>query len=252
MISSSLKRIVALGALAVLPMACAPGASGVTPAADGSRTTQSGGPAGGGGGAAGGGGGVAGGGGGVAGGGGGGGASTCQPLPGTCVLNATINPPARFGGIKGQIRFERSPARMAVTGTLQPGAFAPSSYFVILVDTPAGVPGVPIGYAARGVMNVQTKTVTFETIPGDGLFSQTPNAMPVDPNFAQTFGGGWSFISDPTPPSADVVALFEAVQSGSSVRIGTLGVPGQSCPCPAPGPVIPAISQYDIPPSQLR
>ena len=253
MISSYLKRIVALGALAVLPMACAPGASAVTPAADGSRATQSGGPAGGGGGGGvpggggGGGGGVAGG-----GGGGGGGASVCQPLPGTCVLNATIAPPARFGGIRGQIRFERSPTRMAVTGTIQPGNFAPSSYFAILIDTSPGVLS-PIGYAARGVMNPQTKTVTLETLPGDGLFAQTPNAMPIDPNFNQTFGvPGWSFISDPTPPSADVVALFEAVQSGSSVRIATLGVPGQTCPCPAPGPVVPAILQYDIPPSSLR
>ena len=141
---------------------------------------------------------------------------------------------------------------MAVTGTIEPAAsFNPNSYFAILVDTSPGVG--PIGYAARGVMNPQTKTVTLETIPGDGLFSQTPNAMPIDPNFNQSFGvPGWSFIVDPTPPSADVVALFEAVQSGSSVRIATLGVPGQTCPCPPPGPVVPAILQYDIPPSSLR
>ena len=140
---------------------------------------------------------------------------------------------------------------MAVTGTIQPAAsFNPNSYFAILVDTSPGIG--PVGYAARGVMNPQTKTVTLETIPGDGLFSQTPNAMPIDPNFTQPFGGGWSFVSDPTLPSAGVVALFEAVQSGSSVRIGTLGVPGQTCPCPAPGPVVPAILQYDIPPSQLQ
>jgi len=243
MISSSLKRLAALWAIAVLPMACAPGASGVTPAGSGSRATQSGGlPGGGGGGTAG-------------GGGGGGGAATCQPLPGTCVLNASINFPARFGNLKGQIRFERSPARMAVTGTLQPGGFGPSSYFAILVDTAPGIPGAPIGYAARGVMDSATKTVTLETLPGDGLFSQTPNAMPIDPRFnqAQAFGGAaWSFVVDPSPPSADVVALFEAVQSGSSVRIGTLGVPGQTCPCPAPGPVIPAVLQYDIPPASLK
>ena len=81
MISSSLKRLAAFAAIAVLPIACAPGASNVTPSGRGSRATQSGGPAGGGGG-------------GAAGGGGGGGA-TCQPLPGTCVLNASINVPAR-------------------------------------------------------------------------------------------------------------------------------------------------------------
>jgi hypothetical protein len=241
MISSAVKRLVALGSIAVLPIACAPGASGLTPATHTSRATQSGGPAAGGGGLAGG------------GGAGGGGAAACQPLPGTCVLNATIALPARFGNLKGQIRFERSPARMAVSGTIEPGGFAPSSYFAILVDTAPGLPGVPVGYAARGVMNPQTKIVTLETLPGDGLFSQTPNAMPIDPRFNQTFGGaGWSFVSDPTPPSADVVALFAAVQPGSSVRIGTLGVPGQTCPCPAPGPVVPAVLQYDVPPASLR
>jgi hypothetical protein len=228
-------------------MACAPGASGVTPTPDGSRATQSGGPAGGGG--------AAGGGGGGIGGGGGGGAAVCQPLPGTCVLNATINLPAHVGGLKGQIRFERSPARMAVTGTIEPGSFGPSSYFAILVDTAPGIPGAAVGYAARGVMNPQTKIVTLETLPGDGLFSQTPNAMPIDPNFnqAQAFGGaGWSFLADPTPPSAAVLALFAAVQPGSSVRIATLGVPGQTCPCPAPGPVVPAVLQYDLAPGTLK
>ncbi|MDQ6942070.1 MAG: hypothetical protein M3169_06075 [Candidatus Eremiobacteraeota bacterium] len=217
-------------------MACAPGASGVTPAPGSSRATQSGGPAGGGG----------------ATGGGGGGAAVCQPLPGTCVLNATINLPAHVGGLKGQIRFERSPARMAVTGTLQPGNFAPTSYFVILIDTAPGVFGVPIGYAARGVMDSATKTVTLETLPGDGLFSQTPNAMPIDPRFNGFQNTGWSFISDPTPPSPDVVALFAAVQAGSSVRIAALGVPGGTCPCPPPGPVVPAVLQYDLPPASLR
>ena len=230
--------------IAVFPIACAPGASGVTPAPDGLRATQSGGPAGGGGA-------TGGGGGGAVGGGGGGGAATCQPLPGTCVLNASINLPARFGGLKGQIRFERSPARMAMTGTLQPGGFGPSSYFAILVDTAPGLPGA-VGYAARGVMNPSTKTVTLETLPGDGLFSQTPNAMPIDPGFIGFGVSGWSFISDATPPSPDVVALFEAVQSGSSVRIAALGIPGQTCPCPAPGPVAPAIVQFDVPPTSLR
>jgi hypothetical protein len=246
MLSSSLKRLVALSAIAVLPMACAPGASGITPSPGGSRATQSGGPAGGGGATGGGGGGAAG---------GGGGAAVCQPLPGTCVLNATIALPAHSGGTKGQIRFERSPTRMAVTGTLQPGGFNPSSYFAILVDTMPGIVTAPVGYAARGIMNPQTRTVTLETIPGDGLFSQTPNAMPIDPNFnaLQAFGGAaWSFITDPTPPSADVVALFEAVQAGSSVHIATLGIPGQTCPCPAPGPVVPAILQYDLAPASLR
>jgi hypothetical protein len=250
MISLSLKRLVALGAIAVLPMACAPGASGVMPSPDGSRTTQSGGPAGGGG-AAGGGGGAAGGGGGAAG--GGGGAAICQPLPGTCVLNATINLPAHVGGLKGQIRFERSPARMAVTGTLQPGSFGPSSYFAIVVDTAPGIFGAPVGYAARGVMNSQTKTVTLETLPGDGLFSHTPNAAPVDPRFNLTFfAPGWSFISDPAPPSPEVLALFAAVKSGSSVRIAALGVPGGTCPCPPPGPVVPAVMQFDLPPANLK
>jgi hypothetical protein len=246
MISLSLKRAIAVGAIAVFPMACAPGASGVTPSPDGTRSTQSGGPVGGGGAA----------GGGAAGGGGGGGAAaTCQPLPGTCVLNATIALSSRVGGLKGQIRFERSPTRMAVTGTLQPGTTLPNSYYVILLDSGGGVFGVPLGYAARGVMNPQTKTVTLESIPGDGLFSQTPNAMPVDPNFKPGLAFGdpaWSFLVDPTPPAADVLALFAAVQSGSSVRISTLGIPGQTCPCPAPGPVIPAIVQYDLPPASLR
>ncbi|HEV2641099.1 MAG TPA: hypothetical protein VGT98_00255 [Candidatus Elarobacter sp.] len=220
-------------------MACAPGTSTVTPSTGTTRVTQSGGTGGGGGGAT----------------GGGGVASTCQPLPGTCVLNATIALASRVGGLKGQIRFERSPTRMAVTGTLQPGNTLPNSYYAILVDTGTGVPGAPLAYAARGVMDPQTKTVTLETIPGDGLFSQTPNAMPVDPNFIpdRVFGvPGWSFISDPTPPSADTLALFAAVQAGSSVRIATLGVPGQICPCPPPGPVVPALLQYDLPPSSLR
>jgi hypothetical protein len=250
MISPLLKRFAALGAIAFLPIACAPGGAGVTPVTtDGSRATQSGGVPGGGGG----GGGAPGGGGGAAGGGGGGGgAATCQPLPGTCVLNASLNFPARFGGLKGQIRFERSPARMAVTGTIEPGGFGPNSYFVVLVDTSPGF--APVGYAARGVMNPQTKIVTLETLPGDGLYSQTPNAMPVDPRFnvAQTFGPGWSFLVDPSPPSPDVLALFEAVQSGSSVRIGVLGVPGQTCPCPPPGPVVPAVVQFDLPPASLK
>ena len=243
MLSLSLKRLVVLSAIAVLPLACAPGASGVTPPPGGSRTTQSGGPAGGGG--------ATGGGGGA----GGGGAALCQPLPGTCVLNATIALPAHSGGTRGQIRFERSPTRMAVTGTLQPGGFSPASYFAILIDTMPGIAGVPVGYAARGIVNPQTRTVTLETIPGDGLFSHSPNGMPIDPNFSapQAFGGAaWSFRTDPTPPSADVVALFEAVQAGSSVHIATLGIPGQTCPCPAPGPVVPAIVQYDLPPASLR
>src|SRR6202011_5924139 len=85
MMLSTVKRLTALGAIAVLPIACAPGTSGVMPATDTTRATQSGGPAGGGGGGLAGG----GGGGGAAGGGGGGGAAACQPLPGTCVLNAT-------------------------------------------------------------------------------------------------------------------------------------------------------------------
>jgi hypothetical protein len=244
MTSLSLKRVAALAAIAVLPMACAPGASGITPSSGASRTTQSGGPAGGGGG------GIAGG-----GGGGGGGAPVCEPLPGTCVLNASINLPARVGGLKGQIRFERSPVRMAVTGTIEPGGFGPSSYFAILVDTAPGITGAPVGYAARGVMNPQTKIVTLETLPGDGLYSQTPNAAPIDPNFNlfQAFGGaGWSFLVDPTPPSPAVLALFAAVQSGSSVRIATLGVPGGICPCPPPGPVIPAVLQYDLSPGTLK
>jgi hypothetical protein len=239
MISFGLKRLMALGAIAVLPMACAPGVSGVTPSANPTRATQSGGPAGGGGG------------GGAPG--GGGGASACQPLPGTCILNATIALASRVGGLKGQIRFERSPARTAVTGTLQPGTTLPGSYYAILVDS--GTPGAPVGYAARGVMNPQTKIVTLENLPGDGLFSQTPNAAPIDPNFIpdRVFGvPGWSFVSDPTPPSPEALALFAAVQSGSSVRIATLGVPGQICPCPPPGPVIPALLQYDLPPSSLR
>ena len=233
MISFSLKRIVALAAIGVLPMACAPNVSGVTPAPSGSRLTQSGGAPGGGG--------------------GGGGAATCQPLPGTCVLNATIALSSRVGGLSGQIRFERSPTRMAVTGTLHPGTTLPNAYYAILVDS--GTPGVTLGYAARGVMNPQTKVVTLETIPGDGLFSQTPNAMPVDSNFVpdRVFGvPGWSFVSDPTPPLPEALALFAAVQSGSSVRIATLGVPGQICPCPPPGPVVPALLQYDLPPSTLR
>jgi hypothetical protein len=160
--------------------------------------------------------------------------------------------PARFAGLRAQIRFERSPARMAVTGAIEPGGFGPSSYFAILVDTPAGTLS-PIGYAARGVIDPLTQVVTLETLPGDGLFSQTPNAAPIDPRFKQTFGvPGWSFISDPTPPSPEVLALFAAVKSGSSIRIGTLGVPGQTCPCPAPGPVVPAILQYDLPPANLK
>ncbi|MDB5071676.1 MAG: hypothetical protein JWM87_2787 [Candidatus Eremiobacteraeota bacterium] len=218
----------------------------------GTRGTESGGPAGGGGGGATGGGGAVGGGGGATGGGGGGGgAATCQPLPGTCVLNATMALPARFGSLTAQIRFERSPARMAVTGTIVPGGFGPSSYFAILVDTPPGT--APVGYAARGVIDPSTRTVTLETLPGDGLFSQTPNAAPVDPRFNLTFfAPGWSFISDPTPPSPEVLALFAAVKSGSSVRIAALGVPGQTCPCPAPGPVVPAVLQFDLPPANLK
>ncbi|MEA2722203.1 MAG: hypothetical protein QOJ39_4067 [Candidatus Eremiobacteraeota bacterium] len=243
MISLSSKRLMALAAIAVLPMACSPGASGLTPspAADGTRATQSGGPPGGGGGAAGGGGG----------GGGGGGAAACQPLPGTCVLNATIALPARFAGLRGQIRFERSPTRMAVTGTIEPGGFGPTSYAAILIDTPAGTIA-PLGYAARGVMDPLTGVVTLEILPGDGLFSQTPNAAPVDPRFTQLNGTGWSFLSDPTPPSPDVLALFAAVKSGSSVRIAALGVPGRTCPCPPPGPVVPGLLQYDVPPSSLK
>jgi hypothetical protein len=255
MFSLSPKRLMVLAAIAVLPAACAPGASNVMPgaSADGARTTQSGGPpsGGGGGGAAGGGGAVGGGGGAAGGGGAGGGAAACQPLPGTCVLNATISLPARFAGLRGQLRFERSPARMALTGTIAPGGFGPTSYFAILIDTPAGT-SAPLGYAARGVMDPLTQVVTLETLPGDGLFSQTPNAAPVDPRFTALNGSGWSFISDPTPPSPDVLALFAAVKSGSSVRIASLGVPGQTCPCPQPGPVVPGLLQYDVPPSSLR
>jgi hypothetical protein len=159
--------------------------------------------------------------------------------------------PVRFGSLTAQIRFERSPARMAVTGTIVPGGFGPSSYFAILVDTPAGTLS-PVGYAARGVIDPLTRTVTLETLPGDGLFSQTPNAAPIDPRF-QGFGfTGWSFISDATPPSPEVLALFAAVKSGSSVRIAALGVPGGTCPCPPPGPVVPAVSQFDLPPANLK
>ena len=256
MFSFALKRLGVLVALATLPMACAPGGGGVTPqGSPGVRAIQSGGTTSGGGGTtSGGGGGTTSGGGGGTSGGGGGGTATCNPLPGTCVLNATIAVPIRFGTMTGQIRFERSPTRMAVTGTMDRGTiFSPNAYFAVLIDTPTGTIA-PIGYAARGVMDPLTRIVTFETLPGDGLFSQTPNSAPVDPNFKASLalGSGWSFVSDPTPPSPSVVALFEAVKSGSSVRIGTLGVPEQTCPCPAPGPVVPAILQYDIPPSSLR
>ena len=47
-------------------------------------------------------------------------------------------------------------------------------------------------------------------------------------------------------------SVEKTISSPSAVRIGTLGVPGQTCPCPAPGPVIPAVLQYDLPPASLR
>jgi hypothetical protein len=238
----TLTRLVTLGAIALLPVACASGNSIVTPSADGARTVQSGGT-GGGGGVPGG-----GGGGGVPGGGGGGGApAACQPLPGTCVLNATITLPARLGGFQGQIRFERSPSRVAVTGTLQPGIGFINHYITILIDSPLlGTPGAITGYAARGYQD-QFGTVTLETIPGDGLWSQTPNAMPLNPIFSSLF------LVDPTPPSPEVIALFAAVHSGSSVRLGSIGVPSQTCPCPPPGtPTIPGMNFYDVPPSTLK
>jgi hypothetical protein len=141
---------------------------------------------------------------------------------------------------------------MAVTGTIEPGGFSPSSYFAVVLDS---TPGSALGYAARGLMDPKTRIVTLETLSGDGLFSQTPNAAPVDPRFdaVQAFGNtGWSFVSDPTPPSADALALFENVQAGSTLHIGTLGVPGQTCPCPAPGPVVPGVLLYDMPSASLR
>src|SRR5665213_3501539 len=248
MISLTLKRLVTLGAIALLPVACAPGGSGMTPPADGSRSVQSGGAAGGGG--------APGGGGGAAGGGGGGAPATCQPLPGTCVLNATITLPARLGGFQGQIRFERSTARMAVTGTLQPGIGFANRYITILLDSPLGPNGV-VGYAARGFPD-QFGSVTLESIPGDGLYSQTPNAMPVNPLFNGDPAQSGSplrttFLVDPTPPSPDVVALFAAVHSGSSVRLGALGAPSQNCPCPPLGtPTIPGMLFFDVPPSTLK
>lgn len=246
MFSLTVRGLAVLAALAMLPTACAQGGAGVTPqGSPAGRAIESGGTTSGGGGTTSGGGGTTS---------GGGGTTTCNPLPGTCVLNATIAVPIRFGTMTGQIRFERSPSRMAVTGTLAPGTtFSPNSYFAVLIDTPTGTIA-PIGYAARGVTDPVTGIVAFEVLPGDGLFSQTPNSAPVDPNFnaSLALGAGWSFVSDPTPPSPAVLALFQAVKSGSSVRIGTLAVQGQTCPCPAPGPVVPAILQYDIPPSSLR
>jgi hypothetical protein len=139
---------------------------------------------------------------------------------------------ATGGGLAtgGTITFERSPARMAVTGSIavqpiKPGRFdvTPHQFYLgVLIDAvPAKlnaanqlVPAV-MPYAARGyrTSNAAT-TVDLEVLPGNGLFSLTPNALPVNPLLVST-----DYPLFTGPPSAAVLAAFEAVHAGSALQI---------------------------------
>jgi hypothetical protein len=196
--------------------------------------------------------------GGGGGGGGGGVVSTCQPLPGTCVLIAKLQGAGKIA-VTGQIRFERSPTGIRVTGTLQPNGLgtAARSYYAIALDSPSGSPIV--GYAARGEFDLfaspLTQTVTFESLPGDGLLSHTPNVNPVSPSYIQllqNFGGQQNmFLVDSSAPSPAVLALFAAVHAGSSVHFATLADPCAfgTVPCsPVGTPYVPIAFVWDMAP----
>jgi hypothetical protein len=182
--------------------------------------------------------------------------SACQPLPGTCVLTAqmvsvTSNKPL------GLIQFERSPQRMDVTTTINvPGAGPPPQIISDVVQTHREYTGILVspflvnepgigqayrGYAGRGLFDTHGSLV-LESLPGDGLFSHTPNYLPEDPAILAYRIAGLSLLEPPgqlpaaiavaeanpayptiqTPPTADVLAAFEGTHAGSTAYLITV------------------------------
>ena len=162
-------------------------------------------------------------------GGGGGTVSACQPLPGTCVLNAKLQSTSlgKVAPLTGQVRFERSSAGMRLTGSFNPGGLVCICYYALVLDTPAG--STVVGYAARGTFPAGSQTITLEPIGGDGLLSQTPNVNPVAQSWIDLLQRNGQrtnlFLTDAAPPSADVLALLLAVHAGSSVHLAVLDAP---------------------------